>query len=72
MRFAPIWRHAVRKGRECAALTAEVRGLKLDNAILTARLRLAMEQRDRARDVACAVEGEPFTAADRAMLGWEA
>jgi hypothetical protein len=58
-RFAPIWNLACRKARECTKLTAELRELRLDNAILRAHLKLAISQRERARDIAAAMSDHP-------------
>lgn len=60
-RFAPVWRYAVRRSREAARLSARVRQLELDNAVLTAHLRLARRQAERAMNVAL---GGEWTAED--------
>lgn len=60
--IAPVWRYAVNRSRKAARLTAEVRRLRHDLAVvraerdaLAAHWTLAVDQRDRARDVAVAM-----------------
>lgn len=55
-RFAPVWRFATRKARECARLTARVRQLELETAILRAHLRLARRALTIATDSTAVVE----------------
>jgi hypothetical protein len=65
----PVWTYACRKSREAAKLTAEARALRIDVAILSARVRLANEQRDRARDLVAALLGQStWTASDVAEM----
>lgn len=64
--LSPVWALAINRSRAAARLAAEVRTLQHDLAVtradrdaLAAHYRLAIAQRNTARDLAVAVVGEP-------------
>lgn len=69
--IAPFYRLWIGQRRRSAELVRRLDRAELELAVTRAHLALAVEQRQRARDVACAVEGEPFSSYDRAFLGWD-
>jgi hypothetical protein len=63
-RWFPVWAFAVNRSREAARLAAKVRTLEHDLAVVTAdrdalaaHFALAVDQRNRARDLAVEYEG---------------
>lgn len=54
--FYRLWRA---ERRRCQELRREVHALRMDLAATRAHFALAIEQRDRARDLAVAIEAEP-------------
>lgn len=68
-RWLPISCYAIRKGREASRIGCEVRRLRIENAMLSAQLKLALEERYCASSTSRTAETDELSEFDKRLLG---